>query len=162
MSTSADAFVQGWGKLPDELKLDIVRYTLRATRPSLVISLTRNLTKLIVLDSRPANSRFPMHPSIASELELLEAYDSTFLSLLVCSETAIFVHEAFYTQNTMRLTHPRTPMLPPPSVQGFVRHVKLYADTSISWWNTIIMVANGGTGFLNLHVVEVELIVGWY
>jgi hypothetical protein len=150
------AFVLGWGKLPDELKLEIVRHALPRDETVSGRFFNKKLNKID--RARFTTRKFPVSDaSIASELELLEQYDTTFLSLLACPETAKFVHEAFYTQNVMRLTHPSTPMLPPPSVRGFVRNVKLYADTSTSWWYTVTMVANGEAGFSNMSVVEIEL-----
>jgi hypothetical protein len=156
MASPDDASAQGWRKLPDELRLQIVRLALPSGKTyygqyfnkGLCLPLVSHWSKQLF---QTPDSRTPGH------VENLEVYSKSLLPLLANPDTARFVQEAFYSQNIFDLCNMIKASLPPQSVLHFVRHVKLHQNYFGGWENIVNKVASGTTDLSNLHLVEIEL-----
>jgi hypothetical protein len=159
ISTPTDAFVQGWRKLPDELKLEIIRHALPSGMPFNANFFKGELPQSIknIIESRL--QRYP-HDSTVARIVHLDVFRRSLIPLLACPETASFVDEALYTQNSFNLCV--SPLLPSPAILGFIRHVHMYATVPgewglSGWWDVLMKIADGSLGLSNLHVVEIEI-----
>jgi hypothetical protein len=153
ISSPADPFLQGWRKLPDELKLEIIRHAL----PSGITFSGRffkkeSIPSLIDLKNEP--HRYSSDDPLARALQYANIFEKALFLLLACSETVSFVNEAFYTQNTFELFDDR--LLPLPAARSFIRHATLSGNVS-RWWDLIVKFADGSLDLSNLHVVEIDI-----
>jgi hypothetical protein len=116
MSTATTSFLNGWRTLPDELKLEILRYALPCdeTFKSLQFSKAK-------IEERQDKS--PNRPLA----RWVWMFQSEVVPLLTCSETRDLAPEAFYSQNTMELDQFAWMPLQysPPSIRPHIRSIKM-------------------------------------
>jgi hypothetical protein len=123
ISTPTDAFVQAWRKLPDELKLEIIRHALPSGMPFNVNLFKGELPQSIknIIESRL--QRYP-HDSTVACIVHLDVFRRSLIPLLACPETASFVDEALYTQNSFNLCLPAASIPSNPRLHSPCSHVR--------------------------------------
>jgi hypothetical protein len=105
MNTSPSKVLAGWKKLPDELRLSIVRHALPSDK---TISYT-DVPELMIQDSTGDRQQFM----------------EEFIVLLYCPATSALAVEALYSQNTVSITCKDHMRLPPEAVRRFIRRVQI-------------------------------------
>jgi hypothetical protein len=104
--TPPDAFVLGWRKLPDELKLEIVRHAL-PSGITFVHSFFKKETVPVLVSKRDYVQRvsstgssqdvllMPYDAASVRALQHADVFEQSLLPLLACPDTANVVDEAF-------------------------------------------------------------------
>ena len=130
-------FLQGWNKLPVELKLGIIRYAVPSSE-----TLTR------VQFDRHHHGMMRKGSNFATEV----------MPLLACPPIAQIAMEAFYTQNTINLRRQMF-FLPPQRFDTFLRHIK--TSVALEVWNFRAMAGffAGGVRLSNLHTFEIVIVI---
>jgi hypothetical protein len=139
------SFAANWRKLPDELKLKVLRHAL----PS-------NKTFSELAFKKRKRRSTPEQGIIRRDV----------LPLLACPEIADLALEVFYVQNTFRIMFAadysalcHAPLCPPPSVRKHVRRVNVIIHACADAFEALraALASGGGLGFPNLHYVELTI-----
>jgi hypothetical protein len=104
MNTSPSKVLAGWKKLPDELRLSIVRHALPSDK-------TINDTDAQELTIEDASGD-------------RQSFMEEFIVLLYCPATSALAVEALYSQNTVSITCKDHMRLPPEAIRRFIRRVQ--------------------------------------
>jgi hypothetical protein len=150
MVTTATPFLDGWRKLPDELKLTILRHALPSREE--FGSLSFNKAE-VYLECRLLYDCGEDYFSDAS----LPRFQTNVMPLLVCPEIRHLASEAFYAQNTMRLGGV---LYPRPSVWAFVRRVHLTLPNRSRDCAMLEILANATSRVENLHTIDLDIVRG--
>jgi hypothetical protein len=149
MSTATTSFHDGWRTLPDELKLEILRYALPCGKT--FKSLQFNKAKM---EERKDKS---LNHTLARWVYM---FQSEVVPLFTCSETRDLVPDAFCSQNTMELDQfAWMPLLyPPPSIRPLIRSIKMnvmfYNKNGIARLEKLATISHN---LPNLRSVDVEV-----
>ncbi|KAF2824625.1 hypothetical protein CC86DRAFT_407792 [Ophiobolus disseminans] len=124
------AFTNGWAKIPDELRLQIIGETLTYPHP---------------IDSRHSFP-FTALPQLMHHLRIMP-------------EVAALATQIFYTSNTFAVCSSRIAFrCPKPAVNNLVRRLEFELRLRCRrGWQQLIKLANGNYGFSNLRSVHVVL-----
>jgi hypothetical protein len=131
MTAQLPAFITGWRKLPDELKLKVLEYALPTTIKSEHIRRMKYGLKRYESDFRIQERGW--EPS------------KTIWSLLACPETSGLVMEALYHGSTVAVwVSPKdgTFELPPASVRHHVQHLTISLGLSVGSTDTLARLAS--------------------
>ncbi|KAH7392092.1 hypothetical protein DE146DRAFT_757839 [Phaeosphaeria sp. MPI-PUGE-AT-0046c] len=150
--------LQGWQKLPDELKLEIIRLALPADLQFGAVDFD---------DGKESEQWDPM-PAMPNGLELSpedcgkknvrgskDMFDTQVLPLFACPTISYVAIEAFYTQNTMRFRVEKdlSIRLPPRPVREYVRSLAGEVSHRPGELAALERVAHDDAGFSKLQVV---------
>ena len=142
--TSPVPFRDGWRSIPDELRVEILRYALPSNENLCVTEFNCLL--------RCPRAKLPSAPN--------SCFDTHVVPLLAVPEIAGIVQEIFYAQNTMWLNTSPTESYPrhlPYAMGNFVRQMKLEFALSVAKLRLVRSAMADGVAFPNLD--QVELII---
>ena len=117
-------FLQGWHKLPDELKVMILRYAVPYGETFSSVNVNKSaLDQECRRVARHGPSRFRWQQE---KIDQLRKYETHVMPLLTCPETAGLAAEIFYAQNNMvlRSMGDRAFWRPPSNMLPFIRSVE--------------------------------------
>jgi hypothetical protein len=150
MTTTATPFRHGWRKLPDELKLTILRHVLPSGEE--FGSLSFNKAEMYFECQLLFDCGEDSFPDAS-----LPRFQTDVFPLLACPETRHLVPEAFYTQNTMRL---HGSLYPRPSFWVFVRRVHLSLLDYPKDCARLEILANATSRVEHLHRIDLDIARG--
>jgi hypothetical protein len=152
--------VDGWQKLPNELKLIILRYALPSGETFGWLSF--NKTQLHQTYSQYTNGcKTPSTSLIACMVEVRRC-ETNVLPLMACPVIGALIPEAFYTQNVFKILIlpgevSSEVVLPPVLVGKAMRHVKIGVQCPLYGLHTLKLLATCARRLLNLHTLVVEI-----
>jgi len=156
MMLDSTNFVRGWDKLPDELKLAVLRHALQHDRPLRARSFVQHKryelsTSESIWDAAHLGIELELEPEPESSY-----FKTTVLPFLACPTIAQLAHEAFCTQNRFML-EPHINLLPPLSARNLIRHMELDVKATVSEIDWLLQVAATSHSFTNLHLIEITV-----
>ncbi|KAF2635716.1 hypothetical protein P280DRAFT_553574 [Massarina eburnea CBS 473.64] len=153
-------FVQGWNKLPDELRVRILGSGIRGVAGHWIQT---------TLSSSIHEGDFVNGPLVIDDISPARLWKyCLFPYLKMTPEIATLSKEIYYKTNIFHIGAPRTisPRMrglttylryPSPAVNHYIRNIRMSIDMSPSHWKFLERLAGGAYGFANVNYVQVNL-----
>jgi hypothetical protein len=136
-------FLEGWGKLPDEVQLEVLRHALPTNVAFRAVDFDHPSTTI----HRPKNR---------------DMYMTQVLPLLSCPPIRHLAVEAFYTQNIMEnRTAPDPTRFPPRHCRSYIRILVAHVIPGVVHLRVIHWTFNKSRGLSNLQTLDLTLLASY-
>lgn len=145
VSNSAPSFVEGWRKLPDELKVAILKHALPSGKVFRMAAFHETFVQ---------SRKKSLYPDNLYDARII--FSNQVLPLLACPEISTLALEVFYAHNTLRLV-PSLRRQAPSGLGMLIRHVFMSMPMGQTGYECLKRLSNGSLGLHNLAVIEIVI-----